>query len=302
MAKFAIIGDSTCDLTPELRKEHDIDYCKMMVSWTDKDGKDHELLASLEWEEISHKDYFDILASGIRIFTTQVVEQEVEKVFTKHLEAGEDILYIGCSGRLSASVKFIQNLIDQKFSLDYPDRKIYAVDPCIACMGQGAVLLLAAELRDQGMEIDEVREYILAHRNEFNQLATVETLDTLKKAGRVKASAAFFGNIFGVKPILISDAVGNNVALEKQKGRRNALLRMVEIAKQDVINPSEQIAWISDAESKPEDIELLVSNLKAAIPFKDVRVVPMGPIIGASTGKGTIALYFRGKEVTSVGE
>ena len=69
MAKFAIIGDTTCDLTPELRKQYDIDYCRMKVSWVDKNKKDVEIYGSLDWDEISHKDYFDLLAGGTRIFT-----------------------------------------------------------------------------------------------------------------------------------------------------------------------------------------------------------------------------------------
>ena len=93
MSKFAIIGDSTCDLTPELRKEHDIDYARMRVSWTSKDKKEHEVWASLDWGEgITHKEYFDMLAGGTRIFTSQVSEQEYDEVFGRHLEAGEDVL------------------------------------------------------------------------------------------------------------------------------------------------------------------------------------------------------------------
>ena len=169
-------------------------------------------------------------------------------------------------------------------------------------MGQGLMLLKAAEMRDAGSSLDEIVNFLEEHKLEYHQLATVESLDTLKRAGRVKASAAFFGNIFGVKPILISDAKGNNYAIEKQKGRRNALLRVVELTKENVIDPKNQICWISEAECKQEDMELLISKLKEAVPFKDVRVVPMGPIIGGTTGKGTIGVYFVGKKVETVGE
>ena len=301
MAKFAIIGDTTCDLTPELRKQYDIDYARMKVSWVDKNKKEVEMYGSLEWEEISHKDYFDLLAGGTRIFTSQVNELEFDEVFTRHLEAGEDILYIGCSSALSASVLLAQRMIDEKFSKKYPDRKIIAVDSLICSIGQGSLLILASNLRKEGKSIDEVAAYINEHKLECNQVCTVENLDTLKRAGRVKASTAFFGNLFGVKPILISDAKGNNFALEKQKGRRNALLRSVELVKEWVIDPEEQTLWISDAECKKEDMDLLINGIKAAVPFKNIVVVPMGPIIGASAGKGTIGIYFMGKKVEFVG-
>ena len=301
MSRFAIIGDSTCDLTDQLRKEYDIDYCRMMVSWKTKEGLDKEMYASLSWEEISHKDYFDLIASGTRIYTTQVTEQEFDRVFESHLAKDEDILYIGCSSALSASVSLAQKIKD-KYKASFPERRIMVLDPLNSCMGQGLMLLTASQMRAEGKSIDEIFDYFEEHKLEYHQLATVENLDTLKRAGRVKASKAFFGNLFGVKPILISDAKGNNYAIEKQKGRKNALLRIVEMAKERVINPESQVCWISDAESAKEDIDLLVSHLKEDVHFQDVRVVPMGPIIGCTTGKGTIGVYFVGEKVTIVGE
>lgn len=302
MAKFAIIGDSTCDLTPELRKAHDIDYCRMMVSWKTKDKKEKEIYASLDWDQgVSHKEYFDMLAEGTRVFTSQVSEQEFDLVFGRHLEKGEDVLYISCSGALSASVQLARKL-QPKFEEKFPGRKVIVVDPLNSCMGQGMMLLKAAEMRIDGKSIEEVRDYLEEHKLEYNQLATVENLNTLKMAGRVKASTAFFGNVFGVKPILISDAKGNNFAVEKQKGRRNALLRVVAMTKELAIDPENSKCWISDAECKPEDLELLISNLKSEVKFKEINVVPMGPIIGGTTGKGTIGVFFFGKKVEVVGE
>ena len=302
MKKIAIIGDSTCDLTPELRKEYDIDYCRMIISWKDKDGKEVETFASLDWEVISHKDYFDMLASGVRVMTAQITEQEYDLVFKKHLDAGEDILYISCSGALSASVNLARRLAADKYSKQYPERKIAIVDPLNSCMAQGSMLIKAREMANAGVALEEIASYFEEHKLEYNQIATVENLDTLKRAGRVKASKAFFGNLFGVKPILISDKIGNNYAIEKQKGRRNALLRCVQMTKELVIKPEEQTLWISEAECKKEDLDLLIGKIKEEIKFKDIRVVPMGPIIGGTTGKGTVGLYFVGKKVEVIGD
>ena len=302
MNKFAIIGDSTCDLTPEIRKNRNIDYCRMGVSWVDKDKKDVEIYASLDWESISHKDYFDMLASGTRVFTSQVTEQEFDEVFERHLSKGEDILYISCSSALSASIQLARRLAADKYSKKYPNQKMFMVDSLCACMGQGLMLMDAADMRDEGKSIEDIASYLEENKLCYHQVATVENLDTLKRAGRVKAGKAFFGNLFGLKPILISDAIGNNYAIEKQKGRRNALLRLVEMTKAEIVNPENQTLWVSDAECKQEDLDLFVNKLKEEIPCKDVRVVPMGPIIGGTTGKGTIAVFFKGEKVTVVGE
>lgn len=302
MSKFAIIGDSTCDLTTQMRKDRDIDYARMMISWVDKDKKQHEIYASLDWEVYSPKQYYDLMRAGNRLITSQVTEQEYDEVFGRHLEKGEDILYIACSSGLSASIKLAQRLVQEKYSKQYPDRKFILIDSLISCMGQGMMLLRAADMRDEGKSMEEIAEELGKTKLCYNQVATVETLEYLKKAGRVSASSAFFGNIFGVKPILISDRAGMNHAIEKAKGRRNAINRCAEIIKDTVVKPEEQTCYVLNADAKQEDVEMMVNKIKELVPFKEIKVMTLGPIIGATTGPGTFGLYYFGKEVMVEGE
>ena len=301
MNKIALFGDSTCDLTTAQRKERDIDYCRMLVNWKDKDKKDHEIYASLDWDVLSPKEYNDLMRNGAVIMTSQITEQEFDEKFIPHLEKGEDILYISCSSALSQSGNLAIRLAKEKYSLKFPKSRIVVVDSLCSCMGQGMMLLRAADMRDEGKTIDEIAEEIERTRLCYNQTATVEDLSTLAKHGRVKAAKAFFGNIFGVKPILISDAHGNNYAVEKAKGRRNALVRVAEIVKERAVEPEKGVCYISHADAKPEDVELVVSKIKE-IGFKEVIVCDLGPIISASCGPATFGLYYYGKEETRIGE
>lgn len=91
MSKYAIVSDSACDLSKAYREENHIDYAKTMYSYTE-DGQLHELGASLDWEGLSSKDFYNILRKGIRIFTAQVTIQNYLDVFVPHLEKGEDVL------------------------------------------------------------------------------------------------------------------------------------------------------------------------------------------------------------------
>lgn len=301
MNKIALFGDSTCDLTPEIRKARDIDYVRMLVNWKDKEKKDHEIYASLDWEVLSPKEYYDLMRNGAVIFTSQVTEQEFDEKFVPHLKKGEDILYIACSSALSASGSLAVRLAKDKYAAQYPNSRIVVVDSLCSCMGQGSMILKAADMRDAGKSLDEIADFITKERLRFNQAATVEDLSTLAKHGRVKAAKAFFGNIFGVKPIIISDGRGNNYAVEKAKGRRNALVRLAEIVKERVIKPEEQICYVSHADAKPEDVELVVSKIKE-IGFKEVVVGNLGPIISASCGPATFGIYYYGQEETRIGE
>ena len=115
MNKFAIIGDSTCDLTGELRAKYNIEYARMSVTLgNDVDAK--EIYADLDWPEISPKEYYDLMRNGTRMRTAQVTEQEFDRVFIPHLEKGEDVIYISCSSALSASVKLAIKLNNEKYS------------------------------------------------------------------------------------------------------------------------------------------------------------------------------------------
>lgn len=301
MNKIALFGDSTCDLTTEVRKQRDIDYVRMLVNWKDKDKKVREIYASLDWEVLSPKEYYDLMRNGATIFTSQVTEQEFDEKFVPHLKKGEDILYISCSSALSQSGNLAVRLAAEKYSKEYPNSKIVVVDSLCSCMGQGSMLLRAADLRDEGKSIEEIAEEIEKTKLCYNQIATVEDLNTLKAHGRVKAAKAFFGNLFGVKPLIISDAKGNNFAVEKAKGRRNALLRVAEVVKERAIKPETQICYVSHADAKVEDVELVVSKIKE-IGFKDVVVGDLGPIISASCGPATFGIFYFGKEETRVGD
>ena len=92
-----------------------------------------------------------------------------------------------------------------------------------------------------------------------------------------------------------------NFAIEKAKGRRNALLRVASLAKERVIAPEKQVCYVCEADARPEDLELLVGQLKQ-IGFKDVVVQKLGPIISASCGPATIGVYYKGQEETRIGE
>ena len=301
MNKFVIFVDSTSDLTTQQRKDHNIEYARMLVNWTDKDKNFHETYADLDWTEMSPTEYYNIMRDGSVIMTSQVTEQEFDLKFIPFLEKGFDILYLSCSSGLSASGQLAARLYKEKYSKQFPNCKIRVVDTLISVMGQGSMALDAAAMRDAGKSLDEIADEIEKVRNTYNQTATVEDLTTLAKHGRVKAAKAFFGNLFGVKPILISDAKGNNFAVEKAKGRRNALIRVAQIVKERVIAPEKQICYVCEADAKPEDLELLVSQLKE-IGFKEVVTQKLGPIISASCGPATIGVYYKGQEETRIGE
>ncbi len=295
MSNFVIFADSTCDLGKELREKIKIEYTPMNYVM---EGK--EYVASLDWETHSAKEFYDFMRDGVLIRTTQVPAENYRRDFSKHLEEGKDILYISCSSALSGSVKTAQ-VVAGELMEKYEGRKVICVDALNSSFGQGSMVIKAAELRDEGKDIEEVAEYIKANRLKYNQFATVGSLTYLKRAGRVTASSAFFGNLFSVKPILISDAIGQNFAIKKVKGSMASKKELVALVKEAVENPEEQTLYISHADAL-EDAEAVRDMIMSEIPFKDSYINYIGPIVGASVGPGTLGIYCIGKEVTTEGK
>jgi DegV family protein with EDD domain len=183
----------------------------------------------------------------------------------------------------------------------YPEAKIICIDSLNSSLGQGSMALDAAEMKNDGKSIDEIAAYLEENKLCYHQFATVETLDYLRKAGRVKATSAFFGNIFGVKPMIISDAKGNNYAVKKVKGRKNSINELVNMLKAEVIDAENQTIRIVHADSIT-DAEYLKELIEREVSPKAVVVELMGPIIGVSTGPGTLGVYAKGRKVEIAGE
>lgn len=290
MSKVMIVTDSCSDLSRDLREKYGIDYVRMNTVIRGK-----EQPASLDWEYYSPKEFYDIMRGGERITTTQVPSEEFETVFTAWLEKGYDIVYIGCSLALSGSVD-MGRVVAKALLEKYPDRVIRCVDSLTSCMGEGILAMRAAELSEQGLSADEIVAAIEPIRNTANQFATVHSLDTLRRAGRVKPVSAFFGNLLGVKPIIISDKDGNNAPLKKAKGRLNSMKELVDLMAENIVDAEKQTIYICHADSD-EDVKELERMVKERFPGVNTRVCYIGPIIGASTGPDTLALFAFGQDV-----
>ncbi len=296
MRKLAIFIDSTGDLDTELRKRYDIDYCEMGLSFKGK-----EIVASLDWDQgYDPHALYDVMRGGERVFTSQVTRQEFEKKFGDALDKGSDVLYIACSSGLSKSVD-LGRTVAKELLEKHKDAKIAVVDSLISGYAQGDMAIRARTMHQAGKSLDEITAWLEENKLRFNQWAAVDDLNYLKRAGRVKASSAFFGNLFGVKPIVISDINGINYAIEKVKGRKPSLLRIVEQAVKSAEEIENQVVYIAHSDDLDGANFCKAELLKIAKP-KAVHVGILGPIIGGSTGPGTIAIYCFGAKVTAEGK
>lgn len=292
MRKVKIITDSCADLTAEQLERYNIDYAKMT---TVCDGK--ESPASLTWTAEEAHALYNLMREGKRITTAQVSVEEFTSVFETYLKLGMDIVYIGCSSKQSGSVN-TGFVIARKLMEQYEGSKIVCIDSLNASIGEGMLAIEAAKMANNGASVGEIEKHILSVRKNVNEYVTVHSLDALKRAGRVKGSTAFFGNLMGVKPILISDANGDQVAFKKVKGRQKSFEEIVAMLKASIIDSENQVIYFTHADCSQDEVGSLIELIKREIPCKDVEVGFIGPIIGASIGPDAVGIWGFGQEVT----
>ena len=290
MAKYQIFSDSSCDLCTETRKQNNIEYFYFGLV---VDGVEYR--ADLDWQDYTQEEFYGWLAQGKKIKTTQVSMEEVMTRVRPYFEKGIDIIYIGCSGALTGSMNLFE-LAKAELMEEFPDRKMIGVDSLAASCTLGMMLLDAVKQQRAGLSIEELEQWVLDNRFFYNQFATVDTLTYLKAAGRIKGTAAFFGNIIGVKPIFISDRKGNNLTINKVKGTKASLNEIFECVKNAMIPGETDEIYIGQGMAM-ERAEVLKKRVEDELKVK-ATIEWIGPIVGTTCGPGIIATFCRGKEVT----
>ena len=290
MKSFAIVADSSCNLTSEQAKAYDIDAIVPMHFYLNET----EYEASGDWTSIGAKEYYDAIRSGARVRSSQASSQAYEETFRGFLNDGRDVLSLSCTGALSASVKE-SIAAKERLSKEFPDAKIKCIDSQNCMYSLAMMLIEAAKLREEGKTIDEVEAWIMNERQNFNEVGTVDKLTYLRNAGRVSASAAFFGGVFSVKPIVVYDVEGHNVAIEKVRGRQGSLDRVAEYIKKYANVDRNRNICIAHADCEA-DAKLLGEKIKAMYPDSDLQIHYgfIEPGVGSAVGPGTLILGFYG--------
>lgn len=288
MKKWVIITDSCSDLSKEFRDKYGIDYVPLHYSF---DGR--QVVASLDWEEISAPEFYNIMRNGTRIISSQATTIQFKEKFEEYAKEGYDILYIGCSSKLSGSI--VQSYPARDEVMAKYGNKIICIDALISSHGEALLCVVASELKEGGASIDEVAEWVENNKLTVHQEGSVDKLIYLKQAGRVSASSAFFGGLLNIKPIIISDAKGANVAVEKVKGRLNSIKRAVERVMENWVDCAHQKIFIGHADCI-EDAKIIEAELRKALGDKrvDINIDYIGPCVGASVGPGMFGIYYFG--------
>ena len=292
---YTIFVDSDCDMTPELCSKYGFKLISMPYSI---DGK--EVFPYVDFKEFDYKKFYNQLRAGVLPTTSALSPEQYKEYFEPEFEKGNDILYIHFSAAMSGTFNAL-HLALEELKEKYPDRKFERIDTKGITLGSYNICCTIGDLLQSGKTVEEV----LAMKDDIvDHTAFYFYADDLKffgKSGRVSGFAAFFGNIIGIKPILISDAHGHNIALKKVRGRQAALQEIADSVIRTAIDPEHNYLAITHADC-PEDAQKIADMIAEKIHFKEVFISHLGPILGASCGPETVMAMHYGEEVTVVGE
>ena len=287
MADYVLMTDSCCDLTAEMAEELGLVVLPLRLEM-----KGREYRNWLDGREIGFREFYSQVRSGEMPVTSAVNVGQFEEAMRPVLEAGKDILCLCFSSALSTTFQSA-GIAAKELAEAFPERSIHVLDTRCASMGQGLLVWLCAREKQRGLSLEELRDYAGKTRDTVCHWFTVDDLNHLKRGGRVSATAALFGTMLSVKPILHVDDGGRLIPMEKCRGRKASLLALVGHMEKTAVNPAEQTVFISHGDCL-EDAEFVAEEIRRRLGVRDIYINYVGPVIGSHTGAGVVALFFTG--------
>ena len=290
MSDYVISCCSTADLTKEQFEKRDLKYLLFNFELDGKQYKD-DLGVSIPFT-----DFYKAMAEGQMTRTSQPNASDYDDYFRPFLEAGKDVIHLVLSGGISGAINSAK-ISESNMREEFPDRKIYVFDSLAACGGFGLLMNKLADLRDEGMGIDEMAEWVEEHKLEANHWFFPTDLTYLVRGGRVSKASGFFGNMLNICPLLNVDFEGRLIPRAKIRTKKKVIQatadKMLELCNNGKDYDEECIINHSDC---IEDAKALADAIVERIPkLKDkITINYIGTTIGSHTGPGTVALFFWG--------
>ena len=284
MRLFEVSSDSTCDLYEDYRKQRDIYFAPLTFSM-EKNGEIKEYLDNFS-QYSQYVDFYAKVRAKYMPRTAMLNYDAHVAHFTQMAKAGvKDVLHFSISSGLARTTSVAKEAAEA-VKKEYPNFNMVSVDPLGATILQGMLVTLACDMRDDGKTLQETYEYLMEARNRL--LCTIIPTDLfyLQRGGRVSSTAAVFGSMLQVKPILTFDAEGKLKTVDKVKGMKKAYSYTLD--KITLAPPDEKkkiVVVHTDTEEGAKELASRIEETTGITP----EIFIMGPTIGAHVGPGAVA-------------
>ena len=286
MNNYVILTDSSCDLSASLMQELGVASIALEVNL---DG-----IGTKYNDELDTKEFYQLIRTKVGAKTSAANMERFKAMFETYLKEGKDIIYLGFSSGLSVTYMNGKNAAEE-LAEAYPDRRIAAIDTLCASLGQGLLVALAAKKKAAGATFEEVVDWVENNKLHLCHWFTVDDLFFLKRGGRVSAATAVLGTMLSIKPVMHVDNEGHLINVAKARGRRASIAAIADKLTETGIDPDSQLMYICHGDCI-EDAQLLADMVKEKYPNCEIMIDYTGPVIGAHSGPGTLALFYLGTE------
>ena len=286
MSSFRIVTDSSCDLPWELTAKMDLTVLPLIVAINGQHYRNYP-----DGREISNEAFYQILREKKSSPATSGMNvAEFTEIAEQLLKGGEDILYIGLSSELSGTYPVGVSAL-RMLQVKYPWRKIMTVDSLCVSAGQGLLCQLCHEQQMAGKTLSEVWQFAQDIKGQIVHTFMVDDIGHLRKGGRLYGAREIPGQLLNVKPLLHVDNKGRLVTYGRVRGRKSAIEAIANSVESNILDTSNVVighgGCLRDAEH--------LASLLADRGIQSARIVEIGPVVGAHSGVGTLALFYLGK-------
>lgn len=288
MIDTVLLIDSCTDLPRSYVEKNQIPFVSLVCNLKDQEYKDDF------GKSIGYKEFFDEVRNGEMPSTAQVNVYEYTELFRKYASEGKSVIYLGFSSALSGSLSSAYLARDMVIE-EIKDADITIIDSKSASLGEGLLAYYANDMLKAGASKDEVVSWLETNKLKVNHWFTVDDLGHLKRGGRLSGTAALLGTLLDIKPILKVNDEGKLIPISKVKGRKKSIKTLFEMLHENIVSSEEQVIAISHGDCI-EDAEYLKEMIIKEYNVKDVIINHVGPVIGAHTGPGVVALFFMGEK------
>lgn len=276
MSNIKVISDSLSDIPKELIEKYDIGIVPLTIRLDEVDYKDGVDITTEEF-------YKKLRLSKEMPKTSQATYIQFKETFEKYIEEGKSILYISGSSKATGTY---QSALMAKNDIE---GDITVFDSLNLCYGCGAQVIKACEMLEEGSSIQDVITTLEVMRESLYVVFAVDTLEYLRKGGRVSTAKAVVGSVLSIKPLIhIKDGALENVA--QVRGKKHVIAKIIELIKENCGDDlSNKRFAIADGDNKVDVVKLREAVQKEFNP-KEIVEIEVGPTIGSHAGPGTIGV------------
>ena len=294
MSDYVITCCSTADMSREYMEANRVPYVMFHYQMDGKDYPD-DLYAS-----ITPEAFYQKIADGAQPVTSQVNVEEYCRLFEPVLKEGKDVLHLTLSSGISGTINSA-NLAKAQMEEQYPDRKVVVIDSLAASSGYGLLVDAVLENQRSGMSLEENADWVEKNKLRLHHWFFSTDLTSFIRGGRISKAAGFVGQALNICPLMNVNSEGKLIPRTKHRGKKQVsreIVKRMEEHAQDGTDYSGKCFMCQSA--CPEDARKVADLVEEKFAKLDGKVLinPIGTVIGAHTGPGTVALFFWGDERT----